>query len=205
MQSAVPVGQGGMVAVIGFASQDIPGLCKWAEQKSAMKPLEPANYNSPEQTVLSGNLKLINWLQENYKPEEVAGAPKRAKFIPLKVSAPFHCSLMKPAEETMRAVLTATVFSAPSFPVVQNKPGKALDKPKEIAENLIGQVTASVRWVDCVLELKKLAPSAYLELGTGQVLAGLNKKIDASLRTINFANLEDFKKFEQAYRGGGEL
>jgi [acyl-carrier-protein] S-malonyltransferase len=98
MQSAVPVGVGGMTAVMGLNAEQILKLCKWAETESGDGPIEPANINAPGQIVISGKKSALDWLQANFKPEVFPDFP-RVKFIPLKVSAPFHCSLMKPAQE----------------------------------------------------------------------------------------------------------
>ncbi|CAM5999405.1 unnamed protein product [Sphagnum balticum] len=103
MQAAVPVGSGAMMAVVGLESEQVLSLCLWAETESGQKPVQPANFNAPGQTVISGSKVLLDWILQNFKAEMFKGT--RVKFIPLKVSAPFHCSLMKPAEEKMADVL----------------------------------------------------------------------------------------------------
>ena len=110
MQAAVPVGQGGMMAVLGLTEPQITFLCSHAEKESGQAPLQPANFNCDGQIVISGNLKALHWLKDNFKPEILlenklisdVSEVRRVKFIPLQVSAPFHCSMMKPAEEQMK-------------------------------------------------------------------------------------------------------
>ena len=101
MQATVPRGEGAMLAVMGPTDEQVRNLCQWAEKTSGLSPLEPANFNSPGQVVISGAAPLAQWLREN--SAQFDSPPlKPLKFIPLKVSAPFHCSLMKPAEEKMK-------------------------------------------------------------------------------------------------------
>ncbi|MCB0370317.1 MAG: ACP S-malonyltransferase, partial [Bdellovibrionales bacterium] len=91
MQSAVPVGEGGMLAVLGLEPDQVEWLCQWAEKESGHSPVSAANFNSPGQIVISGSAKCLNWLRENFKSELLPRSPKKAKLIPLNVSAPFHC------------------------------------------------------------------------------------------------------------------
>ena len=102
MQSAVPVGQGGMTATLGLNEEQVQFLCSWAMKETGLKPLSPANFNCDGQIVISGNLKILDWLKSNFKADILPGEAKRAKLIPLQVSAPFHCEMMKPAEEKMK-------------------------------------------------------------------------------------------------------
>lgn len=198
MQSAVPVGQGGMLAVMGLTPEEVQKLCHWAEKGSGQSPLEPANFNAPGQIVISGKQSAIEWLQSNFKAEDVFGESKRVKLIPLKVSAPFHCRMMKPAEETMRKVLTEMDFKASSKPIVQNFPAQPVTEAQELRENVIRQVSAPVRWVECVNEMQKLGVEKMVELGCGKVLSGLVKKIDSErLTTFNINSLEDLKELEK--------
>jgi len=111
MQSAVPVGDGGMMALLGLSSLQVETLCRWAAKKSGLGIIEPANFNAPGQIVISGHKKVIEWIIKNYSSEIFLDLPeneqnvRRSKFIELKVSAPFHSSLMLPAEEKLADVL----------------------------------------------------------------------------------------------------
>jgi [acyl-carrier-protein] S-malonyltransferase len=198
MQEAVPVGTGGMCAVMGMTDSQVREMCQWVEKESKITPLEPANFNSPGQIVISGKQKAIEWLQTNYKKEALSDPPARAKFIPLKVSAPFHCSLMKPAEEKMRRVLTDITFQDSLWPIVQNYTAKPSLTALELRENLIRQISAPVLWTQCVENLKAQGVTKCVEFGSGKVLAGLIKKIDSeNLQTFNLTSLDELKAFEQ--------
>lgn len=195
MQSAVPVGQGGMVAVMGLTEPQVTELCQYVEKNSSEKPLSPANYNSPGQIVISGSQKAIDWLKANVKAETLwPSNPPRLKLIPLSVSAPFHCSMMAPAQEKMREVLGEMSFQKAKFPVVQNLTAKAHQEPEELRENLIQQVSAPVRWMQSMETIKSMGHQRCLELGTGKVLQGLLKKIDSEwFQVFNTNSLEDLE------------
>lgn len=199
MQSAVPVGQGGMVAVMGLEPEQIETLCAYTVRESGLGPLSPANFNAPGQIVISGSQAAINWLKDNFKPEAIfTDAPKRAKLIPLAVSAPFHCEMMKPAEEKMRQVLTSINFKDADFPVVQNYHAKPEIKGDAIRENLIRQVSAPVRWIQSMHTLKQMGCSQLIECGAGKVLQGLIKKIDGDFfKVSSTTSLEDLKSLEE--------
>lgn len=199
MQSAVPVGQGGMVAVMGLSEDQVLQLCQYVESKSGFRPLSPANYNSPGQIVISGSQKAIDWMRAEAKAELIwpENTP-RLKLIPLTVSAPFHCSMMKPAEDEMRSVLGDVPFAAPQFPVIQNLTAMAVTTPIEMRENLIRQVSAPVKWMQSMQTLKNSGYSQCLELGSGKVLQGLLKKIDSEFfQVLNTNSLEDLKMIEK--------
>jgi [acyl-carrier-protein] S-malonyltransferase len=198
MQSAVPVGKGGMVAAMGLTPDQAREVCIWAMNQSGNDLiLEPANFNAPGQIVLSGSLKLIEWLTQNFDAEKISGAPKKVRFIPLKVSAPFHCRMMKPAEERMRPLLEEMTFAKAKFPIVQNVTATPEVDGAVIRENLIQQISASVLWVDCVEKVQSLGVKEALECGSGKVVSGLVKKIaDDQLKVWNVNTLEELKAFE---------
>jgi [acyl-carrier-protein] S-malonyltransferase len=198
MQSAVPVGEGGMIAALGLEPDQAKFLCEYAVKNAGTGPLSPANYNSPGQIVLSGSLKTIDWLKTNFKPEIFPVPPKRAKLIPLNVSAPFHCEMMLPAEKRMREVLTGMTFQAPEFRIVQNFTAQMEGQPETLRENLIRQVSAPVRWTESMELLKSQNLTKCVECGVGKVLAGLAKKIDGEAFTVFGTNtLEDLKLIEE--------
>ena len=191
MQSAVPVGMGGMLAVLGLDPEQVEKLCVWAVKNSGFSPLSPANFNSPGQIVISGSQKTITWLKENFKAEELFPDSKRVKLIPLAVSAPFHCDMMKPAEEKMRQVLSDISFRDPQFSILQNFTAKAHFQPSEIKENLIRQVSAPVKWMQSMEFAKAQSWTTCIECGAGKVLQGLLKKIDSeAFKVFNTTTLE---------------
>ncbi|MBN8537852.1 MAG: ACP S-malonyltransferase [Deltaproteobacteria bacterium] len=192
MQSSVPVGEGGMIAVLGLDSEQIKWLCQWTEKESGYSPISPANFNSPGQIVVSGSSKCLQWLKENFKPDLIPGAPKRAKLIPLNVSAPFHCQLMKPAQEKMAQVLDQIPFRNPTFPIIQNFRAQLVDDPIELKSNLISQVSAPVLWTQTMELMLNKGFTTGIECGHGQVLKGLFKKMDAEqFRIYSTQNSED--------------
>lgn len=196
MQSAVPVGQGGMSAVMGLTGEQVFELCKWAEKESGQSPVQPANLNAPGQVVISGKKSLLDWIPGNFKPDMFGGG--RVKFIPLKVSAPFHCSMMKPAEDVMAKVLGDIKFSNAKYPVVQNVDAEPATNGDELRKNLVKQVSAPVRWIECVQKIRSLGCDRAIEVGCGKVLAGLAKKIDSDgLRTFNINSLDELKSAGQ--------
>lgn len=192
MQKAVPQGVGKMVAVIGLNKEEIHKLCQSAQEASG-EILEPANFNSPNQIVLSGSSKAIDHLMTTTEPWK-----KKAKFIPLNVSAPFHCQLMKPAQETMRNVLNKITFSKPKWPIVQNVSAIEESDPEKLKSNLISQVSAPVLWEQSVSRLISLGVKSVIEIGSGQVLTGLAKKIDRkNLKTFNIQEPKDLDNLEK--------
>jgi [acyl-carrier-protein] S-malonyltransferase len=197
MQSAVPMGVGAMAAVIALSDEQVRNLCAWAAQSLPGKTLEPANFNAPGQVVISGHKAALDWLQKNYTPDAFAGAPARLKLIPLKVSAPFHCSLMKPAEEAMDDFLAGVEFADAGYPVVQNVTAKAEKRGADLKKNLVRQISSPVRWVECTQGVKTLGATRLIEIGCGKVLAGLTKKIDPDQLTVfNLNSLEELKAAE---------
>ena len=198
MQSAVPVGKGGMVAVMGLDPAQVETLCKWAVEKSKTGPLNPANFNCPGQIVISGSTQTIAWLKDNFKAEEVFPDTKRVKLIPLQVSAPFHCDMMKPAEDRMRTVLTEIPFQDAQFPIIQNFTAQVHQKSSELRENLIRQVSGSVRWMQSMDIAREKSWTTCIECGAGRVLQGLLKKIDSeAFQVFNTTSLEDIENIEK--------
>lgn len=203
MQAAVPIGQGGMVAVLGLNEEQIMALCNWGEKSSGHSPVQPANFNCPGQVVISGHLQALNYIRENFKPEVVPGESKRVKFIPLNVSAPFHCSMMKPAEKAMADFFAHVMFQKAKIPVVQNLTAGIVEQPEPLKQNLIAQVSGAVKWTQSVQTLQSQGVTDYIECGHGTVLKGLIKKIDEAARVHNLQNLEDFKALEGVLKATG--
>jgi len=201
MQSAVPVGKGGMTAVMGLEPEQVFELCRWVEKTTGESPVQPANINAPGQIVISGKKTLLDWIPLNFKADMFDGSP-RVKFIPLKVSAPFHCSMMKPAEETMKGVLGEMSFSKAQYPIVQNVSAEAVREGAELRTNLVAQVSAPVRWIECVNKLTSIGATRAVEVGGGKVLNGLVKKISGeNLKVLNTNSVDDLKAIEAELKG----
>jgi [acyl-carrier-protein] S-malonyltransferase len=194
MQSAVPVGQGGMLAVLGLENHQVEKMCSVAMELSGKGPVSPANFNSPGQVVISGSAEAIEWIKTNLKPEMIAPDLKKLRLIPLQVSAPFHCAMMKPAEEKMREILTQMNFKDAQFPIIQNFTAKPVVESAILRENLIRQVSAPVLWTQCIETMREMKATTCIELGAGKVLAGLVKKIDSeNFKVFNVNSLEDLE------------
>lgn len=172
MQAAVPAGVGKMAAIVGLENYQINEICDEAEKGEIVSA---ANFNSPGQTVIAGDLAAVDRAIVLCKE---AGA-KRA--LPLNVSVPSHCALMKPAASKLEHALSEIQFSAPSIAVVQNVNGELGQTPDEIKQNLVKQLYQPVRWVDCVNVIARAGVTKLVECGPGKVLSGLIKRIDPSI------------------------
>ena len=179
MQDAVPVGQGAMAAILGLDAEKVAQACVETAQGEVVSP---ANLNAPGQIVIAGAKDAVARASERAKQ---LGA-KRA--IPLPVSAPFHCALMRPAEARLAPELRALNVSDPAVPVVANVDAELKRTGPESIEALVQQVSAPVRWEDVMRRLASEGVRKYVEVGPGTVLTGLGRKI---LRDAAFANIED--------------
>ena len=173
MQKACEAAPGTMAAVIGLPDEKIEEIC--AESSTEGNIVVAANYNCPGQLVISGNIDAINVACEKLK---AAGA-KRA--LPLKVGGAFHSPLMQPAKEELEEAIKATKISAPKCPVYQNVDGMAHTEPAEIKDNLIAQLTSSVRWTASVLNVIKDGADDFTECGPGKALQGMIGRIDKTV------------------------
>jgi [acyl-carrier-protein] S-malonyltransferase len=189
MQEAVPVGEGAMAAILGLDGDTVARAC--AETMSAMggRVVSPANLNAPGQVVIAGHGDAVAQASERAK----ALGAKRA--IPLAVSAPFHCALMKPAEERLAPELRQLSTSTPTFPVIANVDAEPKRDAEAAVEALIRQVSAPVRWEDVVRRLVAEGATTFVELGPGSVLAGLIRKVD---RSVQVMSIEDEQGLEGA-------
>lgn len=197
MQSAVPLGVGGMCAVLNLEDQEVQAFCQWATKESGLGIIEAANFNTPGQVVISGIQETLDWAQKNWINYKGPGHEKKARWIPLKVSAPFHCSLMKPAQERMQNVLDEIPFQNSKWPIIQNFTAQEVYEPNILKQNLVKQVSGTVRWTESVQRAVSLGVTQGIELGHGQVIRGLNKKIDSNLEMMSLQNLEDLKNIEK--------
>jgi len=195
MQEAVPVGAGAMAAVLGLCAAAVEALCG---EEGRGDVLSAANFNSPEQIVIAGTAAAV--------ARAVAAAPARGarRAIPLQVSAPFHCALMRPAAERLAADLQETAFADLSCPLIANVDSRPLRGGEEARESLLRQVTAPVRWEACVREAVRLGAETLIEVGPGRVLSGLVRRIVPQSQMLN---VEDPASLEKtlgvlAERGG---
>ncbi len=172
MQEAVPVGVGAMAAILGLDADTVRAGCADAAAASG-EVVEAANFNDPKQTVISGSQAGVARACELLK---AAGAKRT---LPLPVSAPFHCSLMRPAAERLKDRLAAVSFQAPSFPVLNNIDVIAESDPARIRDALYRQAFGPVRWFETVQAIRGLGLTHLIECGPGKVLAGMVKRIDA--------------------------
>jgi len=171
MQEAVPVGQGGMAAVLGLSDDDVRAACAEAAQGEVV---EPVNFNAPAQVVIAGHKAAVE------RACEVAKA-KGAKCLPLPVSAPFHSSLLKPASDRLREYLAGVNFSSPSIQLINNVDVASETDAAAIKDALVRQAAAPVRWVESVQKMSALGITRVIECGPGKVLSGLVKRIDSQL------------------------
>ena len=179
MQEAVPVGDGAMAAVLGLDAASVAQACEEAAQGQVVSP---ANLNAPGQTVIAG------------AREAVARAGERARSLgarrvrPLAVSAPFHCALMRPAQERLAPELRGLVVSDPAVPVVANLDAEPKRDAASAIAALVAQVTAPVRWEQVVRRLASEGVDTYVEVGPGSVLSGLIRKTDRSARVLSVSD-----------------
>jgi [acyl-carrier-protein] S-malonyltransferase len=182
MQLAVPVGQGGMAAVLSLTADQVAEVCQEAARETSL-PVAAANLNSPGQTVISGALAAVE------KACVLAKAKGARRALMLPVSAPFHCPLMQPAQEEVARVLDALTLADPRIPVAANVTGGLVTTAAAAKDALTRQVTGAVRWVDCVQTLAGAGADLFIEVGPGKVLCGLLRQIDPALKTLNVENV----------------
>src|ERR1700675_4343675 len=179
MQEAVPVGVGAMAAILGMELEKVAAVCQDAAQGEVCAP---ANINSPEQIVISGNTAAV---ERGTKLADERGA-KRAKILP--VSAPFHCALMKPAQDRLEADLNNLNMRKPVYPVVCNVEASLVSDELRARETLVAQVTGAVKWEQSMRLLIESGAETFVEIGPGKVLCGLMRQIDRSKTCLNVAD-----------------
>jgi [acyl-carrier-protein] S-malonyltransferase len=179
MQEAVPVGVGAMAAILGMDLEKVTAVCSDASQGEVC---EPANINSPDQIVISGHASAV---ERATKLADERGA-KRAKLLP--VSAPFHCSLMKPAQDRLAKDLRSIKFQVPSIPIVCNVDAAPVEDADRSRDALLRQVTGSVKWDQSIRLLVTKETQTFVEVGPGKVLCGLMRQIDRSKACANVAD-----------------
>ena len=172
MQEAVPVGEGGMAALLGLSDDDVRAACDEAAQGEVV---EPVNFNAPAQVVIAGHKAAVE------RACEAAKAKGAKRALPLPVSAPFHSSLLKPASDRLREYLEDVTFNSPSIPLINNVDVAVIHDTAAIKDALVRQAASPVRWVETVQKMHADGISRVIECGPGKVLTGLVKRINAEL------------------------
>lgn len=193
MQEAVPVGVGTMAAILGMGLEQVREVCRDAAQGEVCAP---ANINSPEQIVISGNTAAV---ERAAKLADERGA-KRAKLLP--VSAPFHCSLMKPAQDRLEGDLNALKMHRPVYPVVCNIDASPVTDEVRAAATLVRQVTGAVLWEQSMRFLIDQGVETFVEIGPGKVLCGLMRQIDRSKSCLSVGDEASLNKAVQQIESG---
>ena len=184
MQEAVPPGEGAMAAILGLEAPEVEELCVQAAQGEVVAP---ANFNSPWQIVISGHAQAVT------RTVELALERGAKKAVMLAVSAPFHCSLMKPAAERLHDALQDIPVCDIGIPVISNADAEAYPSKEEIKNILVKQVDHPVRWEESMRELVKRGIKTVIEIGPGKVLTGLMRRITKDVKTVNLGNADDLK------------
>jgi len=185
MQEAVPIGVGTMAAILGLEKNDVIECCKIASSEGIV---EPANFNCPGQIVVAGEVKAVEKAAEAAKEK---GA-KRAMILP--VSAPFHCSLLKPAGEKLSQELEKISLNDMKIPVVTNVTAEYILDKSNVKDLLIRQVSSSVLWEDCIKKMLEAGIDTFIEIGPGKALTGFVKKINKEVKTLNVEDMDSLKK-----------
>ena len=184
MQDAVPVGKGSMIAVLGVKSDEIKELLKFKKEEKGI--CEIANDNADGQVIVSGNTESIESFKTLLKE-------KKIKTIPLKVSAPFHCSLMKPAAKIMEDKIKNTKFNKPSFKIVNNVTADPEDDPNTIKKLLIDQIFSTVRWRESIIKMSQNGVKNFIEIGPGKALTGMVKRTVKEANCFSINSIIDIK------------
>ena len=186
MQEAVPVGQGIMLAILGTKINDIQDLLNSLKDKGVC---EIANDNAEGQVIVSGDKNSVTSFKSLLKE-------KKIKSIPLKVSAPFHCSLMKPAADKMRDKINKINFQKPKHSILSNVTAKTERNPESIKKLLIDQIFSTVKWRETIINISKEGVSNFVEIGPGKVLTGMVKRTVKNTNCFSINSLDDIKNLK---------
>lgn len=179
MQEAVPVGTGAMAALIGPSVEDARAIC---EEAAKDEVVSVANINAPGQIVIAGSKAGVD------RAIEVAKSRGVRRALPLPVSAPFHCALMKPAEEALRPVIASAAFHDLEVPLINNVDASPITSADVVRDSLLRQVASSVRWVESVERMIEMGVTRFVEIGPGNVLTGLVKRINGNVELVNISD-----------------
>jgi [acyl-carrier-protein] S-malonyltransferase len=191
MQAAVPLGKGSMLAVLGLKIDEVNDLIKNRDVKNGV--CEIANDNAEGQIIISGDKDNILLLQQIFKKNKI-------KSIPLKVSAPFHCSLMKPASEMMKEKIANTNFNKPLFEIVNNVTAKAENDTNTIKNLLIEQIFSTVRWRESLINISNSGTKNFIEIGPGKILSGMVKRTIKNSKTFSINSIADIKNITNEFK-----
>ena len=184
MQEAVPLGKGKMIAVLGSKIDELNNFINDVKIEGVC---EIANDNSEGQTIISGDIKSIDYLENILKEN-------KKKYIPLNVSAPFHCSLMNPAADKMKDKINSTNFKKPNFDIVCNVTSKPENNPEDIKRLLVEQIYSTVRWRESIINISKDNVNNFIEIGPGKVLSGMVKRTVKNINCFSINSIDDMKK-----------
>ena len=191
MQEAVPVGEGSMMAVLGMKTSEIQKLLDSNKKNNGI--CEIANDNADGQVIISGEKKSVESFNILLKE-------KKIKSIQLNVSAPFHCSLMKPAAKAMKEKINSTKFLSPSHKVINNVTAKSEDNSEIIKKLLIDQIFSTVKWRDSIIEMSKTGVKNFIEIGPGKVLTGMVKRTIKDVNCFSINSIADIKNFIDEFK-----
>jgi len=189
MQEAVPVGQGAMAALLGLESGAVDEICREAAENEVVSV---ANLNSPEQVVIAGHHGAVE------RAIELAKARGAKRAMLLNVSAPFHCSLMKPAADRLAIDLDAAAIRDPRFPLVNNADAALVRTAEAVRDGLKRQVASPVKWSESMLALRREGAELFVEAGPGKVLSGLMRQIDRKARTVRASDMASLEEAVEA-------
>ncbi len=191
MQEAVPVGKGSMIAILGMKTDELINLLKIKSKNSGV--CEIANDNADGQIIVSGSKEAVSFFQGFLKE-------KKIKSIPLKVSAPFHCSLMKPAAETMKEKIAKTKFVQPSFKIINNVTAEPESDPSKIKNLLVDQIFSTVKWRQSIIKMSQKGVKNFIEIGPGKVLTGMVKRTLKDANSFSINSITDIKNFTNEFK-----
>jgi [acyl-carrier-protein] S-malonyltransferase len=191
MQEAVPVGEGSMLAVLGLNIQEIRNLMEKNNNKKGI--CEIANDNAEGQVIISGDKASVESFQIFLNENKI-------KSIPLKVSAPFHCSLMKPAADSMRDKINNTKFKKPSVEIINNVTANTEINPDKIKTLLIDQIFSTVKWRESLITMAKAGIKNFIEIGPGKALTGMVKRTLKNANSFSINSIADIKKFNDEFK-----
>jgi [acyl-carrier-protein] S-malonyltransferase len=191
MQEAVPLGEGSMIAVLGTKIEELQNLLKQIDTKKGI--CEIANDNAVGQVIVSGNKEKVELLQ-NFLKE------KKIKSIPLKVSAPFHCTLMKPAAKIMEEKIQKTNFKDPLFNIVNNVTAAPETNSDKIKKLLIDQIFSTVNWRESIINISKAGVKDFIEIGPGKALTGMVKRTIKEANCFSINNITDIKNLVNEFK-----
>ena len=190
MQEACPQGQGAMAALIGLEMDAVSEICATVSEGGQIAV--PANLNAPGQIVIAGHAAAVR------RAIEIAKERGATMSVELKVSAPFHCPLMKPAQDGMTPILRRLAISPLKFPVIANVTAEPNSDPAKVADLLIAQITSPVRWIESMEQLGRLGVSDAIEFGCGRVLMGLMRRINKNIRVRPLEDMASLKAITEA-------